>query len=106
MTDRHDPAIADFTKVIEISRELTQINNFRGNAYLKELNCKKAIDDCNKTLVIDPKSVEAYWNRSRACFETNQCTKTLKDAEALQNLGYPGPEEFCRALLKVLGKKR
>jgi len=73
---------------------------------LKQSSFEKAIDDFSKALAMDPTSVEAYFNRSLACFKTKQYAQALKDVEALKKLGYPGLEEFHRALLKATGKRR
>ena len=62
----YDAAIADYTKAIEISPNLSQAYNNRGNAYDDLKNYDAAISDFTKAIEINPNLSVAYGNRELA----------------------------------------
>ena len=73
----HDPAIADFSRAIELEPKLALAYTDRGEAYLSQNADDLAIADFTRAIVIDPKYARPYGSRGFA---------------------YAGKEEYDRAI--------
>jgi len=77
--DQYDEAIADYTRVIELSPRSVNAYKNRGLAYYAKGQHDEAIADYNKALEIDPRLAPAYLNRGATYAAKGQYDKAISD---------------------------
>jgi len=88
-----DPAIADYTKVIQIDPAYSPAYYHRGIANESRAQYDQAIADFSKAVEINPRHGGAFAARARIYLKTNQRTLALRDAEIAVSLD-PFDEEL------------
>ena len=76
---KHDKAIEDYNKAIELDPEYATAYYNRGNAYAKLKKYEKAIEDYNKAIELNPEYAMAYNNRGNAYDELKKHEKAIED---------------------------
>ncbi|MBI1921769.1 MAG: tetratricopeptide repeat protein [Geobacter sp.] len=74
-----DPAIADYTRAIELDPKYAHAYNNRGNAYNDKGQLDPAIADYTRAIELDPKFVTAYNNRGCAYYGRGQYDQAIAD---------------------------
>ena len=101
---RHDEAIEECNKAIELDPNLALAYNNRGAAYLYKGQYDLVIADCNKAIELDPNLALAYNNRGGAYIEKGEyelgitdCNKAIEldpnMAESYYNRGWAYKEQ-------------
>jgi len=116
---KHDMAIAQFNKAIEINPQFAEAYYSRGIAYLSMGNRYQAISDFTKVIEINPNIAEAYYHRAVAYVIENNSygqvwknvnptedyyDQALKDVNKAESLGYKVNPDFLNRLRKASGK--
>ena len=96
-----DGAICSFTHALSLH---TNYNYYvlRGAAYVNEGFYKRALADCNESLIINPNYGYAYYIRGRAYEGLNEIDKARKDLMKGCSLRY---SDACKSYEKLTGKK-
>ena len=84
--NKHEKAIEDYNKAIELSPEYATAYNNRGAAYYELNKHEEAIEDYNKAIELNPDGAGAYTNRGIACLNIGiykDSTRDLKKAGIL-----------------------
>jgi Flp pilus assembly protein TadD len=76
---KHEKAIKDYSKAIELNLEYAVTYNNRGNAYYELKNHEKAIEDYNKAIELNPEYATAYYNRGNAYGKLKKHEKAIED---------------------------
>ena len=80
---RHERALANYTKAIELAPENPNPYNNRGWAYLELGRLDQALADLNHALELNPAHQLALENRLRLYMQTRRYTEAIKDGEAV-----------------------
>jgi tetratricopeptide (TPR) repeat protein len=76
---RHDDAIADYSKAIELQRDFTAAYSNRGLAYAKSGRYQNAIPDFDRAIELDPRNAMTYLKRGSAYFDKSNIASAIKD---------------------------
>ena len=75
---RYDEAIADYTRVIELSPKNRLAYFNRGDAYDEKKLYLQAIADYNQAIAIDPQYNDAYFNKAGSCAKAGQYQEAIE----------------------------
>jgi len=78
-SNKHEKAIEDYNKAIELNPDDATAYNNRGNTYAKSNKHEKAIEDYNKAIELNPDYATAYNNRGAAYAKSNKHEKAIED---------------------------
>ena len=76
---KHNQAIEDFNRAIELNPQAAAAYNNRGLAYYNLGNYEQAIKDCDMALQINPEEAEAYYNRGLVHADLDNYTEAIED---------------------------
>lgn len=74
-------ALADLNKALDLDPSLTRAYNARGQIYLENGDVQKTIQDCSKSIQVNP-TVDAYYQRGEAYERLGQHQKAIADFDA------------------------
>ena len=78
-SNKHEKAIEDYNKAIELNPNFAGAYNNRGLAYYELNKHERAIDDYNKAIELNPIFAMAYYNRGLAYGKLNKHEKAIDD---------------------------
>jgi tetratricopeptide (TPR) repeat protein len=104
--NRFDEAIKEYSKALELDRQLARAYRNRGSAYFHQGEAlekkgteqgakdefKKAVDDCTKAIAIDPRYMAAYQTRGRAYAKLGEAALAKKDQDSVDVLSGSIPD--------------
>jgi len=109
----YDNAIADFTKVIQLTTEeeediegLADAYTSRGNAYLYKEDFDSAIADYSKTIELCPENIDAYVFRGFAYLEKADIPNARFDLEKARQIdgNFEGAVSLAKAIDEAINK--
>jgi tetratricopeptide (TPR) repeat protein len=74
-------ALADFDRALDLDPSLTRAYNARGQIYLENGDVQKTIQDCSKSIQVNP-TVDAYYQRGEAYEKLGEHQKAIADFDA------------------------
>ena len=74
-------ALADFDRALALDPSLTRAYNARGQIYLENGDVQKTIQDCSKSIQVNP-TVDAYYQRGEAYEKLGEHQKAIADFDA------------------------
>src|SRR4030067_699181 len=92
---KHDKAIEDYSKSIDMNPNNAEAYGNRGLIYYKKGQYDRAIEDFNKAIAINPNDADAYRNRGRAYYDKGFMEKAMADFQKACDLG---EEVGCKAI--------
>ena len=103
MAAKHDRAVADFTKAIEINPRDALAYSLRGTTYRDKGIYERAIADYTKAIYLDGRFAEAYVGRATVYYKKGDYDQAWASIRRAQSLGLQVPPEFLVALRKASG---
>lgn len=102
-TGNFDPAIADFSKIIEVSGDVGQPETriWRGLAWMKKNELQKSLADFSEAIALKPDYADAYFSRGMVRERLAQRTYAVLDYRTA--LGFVPNHRQSRAALRRLG---
>jgi len=104
----YDKAIADYSRLIQLSPNTASAYANRGFAHLKQKNYAKAISDLNQAILLDPRLADAYHDRGQAYIlnKPHDYAKAVADFETVQRLApnYPKIKQLLENARHVLSR--
>ena len=107
----YNKAVEHYSEVIDLSPELAEAYNNRGNVYRSKGELNTAIQDYNTAIGLSPELAEAYNNRGNAYYSKGELNTAIQDfntaiglnpglADAYSNRGnvYSSKDEFNTAI--------
>ncbi len=85
--EKHQEAINNYSRAIEIDPNFSKAYIYRSIEYLLTNSIEKAMSDCNKAIQLNPNLVEAYFARSEIHLETGNKEKYWEDIKSAARLG-------------------
>jgi len=84
---KHDLAIMDYSKAIELDPNFSfaYLNRSTEHLFLNDLN--NAVSDCSKAIQLNPNLSEAYFNRAKIKLHMGKIEDSLKDMKKAAMLG-------------------
>ncbi len=102
---KHDEAIAEYSKVIELDPKHIKAYLNRGHTYSQIGDYDKAIEDYNLAIELDPKCANAFASRASAYYRKNNCNKAIIDYKKYLELEPDGElSDEVRNFIKQLEK--
>jgi tetratricopeptide (TPR) repeat protein len=74
-------ALADFDRALYLDPSLTRAYNARGQIYLENGDIQKTIQDCSKSIQVNP-TVDAYYQRGEAYEKLGEHQKAIADFDS------------------------
>jgi len=74
-------ALADFDRALALDPGLTRAYNARGQIYLENGDVQKTIQDCSKSIQVNP-TVDAYYQRGEAYEKLGEHRRAIADFDA------------------------
>jgi tetratricopeptide (TPR) repeat protein len=103
---KHDLAISDFTKAIEMRPGFAMAHFYRGRTHFRKGEHDQAISDLNKAIELDPRLAVAYGERAVIYFIRKEYDKVWENLHKQESLGLQTRPEFLKALREASGRRK
>jgi tetratricopeptide (TPR) repeat protein len=79
---RPDPAIADFSRAIDLKPDLVDAYRNRAEAHFQKREIERAADDYTRAMSLAPKDVSLVYSRGQLYYHAGDCRRALDDYTA------------------------
>jgi protein O-mannosyl-transferase len=98
MSNRHEEAIAEYKKAVELRPDFADAYNNLGNAYNSAGKPQEAIAAYEKAIDINPRSAVTHFNLAVGYFERKDYDVAATHLDIALAMGYQAPQDFIKLL--------